>query len=156
MLITTLTIVHGLIAVALLGAVSHQAVAAGRQYPARGFLGRFRAVDPGAYTNAVVVLFVTTAFLGAILYPQYRLVVRPFLESADLRAANGAFEIKEQFAALGLGMLPAYWALWRRPLHADWTTARRGLTWFLTGIVWWNFIVGHILNNIQGLFLWNG
>ena len=84
-------------------------------------------------------------------------MVRPFLETADfVQAANGAFEIKEQLAALGLGMLPAYWVLWNKPTTAEWMTARKGLTWFLTAVVWWKFVVGHVLNNIQGLFTWTG
>jgi hypothetical protein len=30
--------------------------------------------------------------------------------------------------------------------------ARRYLTWILAFVIWWNFLVGHILNNIRGLF----
>jgi len=30
-------------------------------------------------------------------------------------------------------------------------TARRYLTWLLAFIVWWSFLVGHVLNNIKGL-----
>ena len=29
--------------------------------------------------------------------------------------------------------------------------ARRYLTWLLAFIVWWSFLVGHVLNNIKGL-----
>jgi hypothetical protein len=153
-MITVLLILHGLLAVALLGAITHQAFATTRRVPASeaNFIDRFRAVGAAAYANAVVVLFVVTCVGGALLYPPYRLDVRPTLEDLDLRAANGVFEIKEHLAAIGLGLLPAYWFFWRQPLTIDGVVARRYLTWMLALIVWWNFLVGHVLNNIRGLF----
>jgi hypothetical protein len=90
--------------------------------------------------------------MGAVLYPQYRAVVRPFLQQLDLRAANGAFELKEHFSALGLFVLPAYWASWRQPLNADYASARFWLTWVLAFIVWWNFMVGDLLVALKGFF----
>jgi len=67
-------------------------------------------------------------------------------------AANGIFEIKEHMAAVGLGMLPIYAVYWKAPLLAAHAATRRYLTWILTFLVWWNFLIGHILNNIKGLF----
>ena len=52
--------------------------------------------------------------------------------------------------AVGLGILPAYWHFWHQPLAADYQRTRAVLTIILGFIVWWSFIVGHILNNIQG------
>jgi hypothetical protein len=153
-MIVVLLIVHGLLAVTLLGAVTHQAlsVAPGRATAGpRSFLRRFRAVNAAAYSNAIVVLFVLTAIGGGLLYPQYRLDVRTALEDMQMRAANGVFEIKEHLAAIGLGVLPAYWLFWRQPLAPDQASARRYVTWLLAFVVWWNFLVGHILNNIKGL-----
>jgi hypothetical protein len=43
-------------------------------------------------------------------------------------------------------MLPAYWWSWRQP-ESSWRTP---LTAILAFIVWWNFLVGHVLNNIRG------
>ena len=40
----------------------------------------------------------------------------------------------------------------REPLAAEGAIARRYLTWILAFVIWWNFLVGHILNNIRGLF----
>lgn len=58
-----LLIVHGLLAVALLGAVTHQAI--GVLAPARGaaasFVGRMRAISAPAYVSAIIVLYVVTA-----------------------------------------------------------------------------------------------
>jgi hypothetical protein len=153
--ILALLILHGLIAVALIGAVSHQALAATARADARrrSFLSRFRVTDGALYANAVVALFVTVAVLGAILYPQYRTSVRPVLQEMDLRAANGVFELKEHFSALAFLLLPAYWAVWRQPLAPEYRLARQWLTWLLAGFVWWNFVVGEVLVALKGLVL---
>ena len=99
-------------------------------------------------------MFVVTAIGGALLYPRYRIDVRPALEDMRNAAANGVFEIKEHLIAIGLGLLPASWQVWRQPGHAqgvEATSARRAPTWLLAFFVWWGFIVGHVLNNIRGL-----
>src|SRR5258708_13787567 len=103
---TTLLIVHGLLAVALLGAITHQAAAvllpAAR--PAGSFTGRFRAVPAPGYANAVAVLYVLTAALGAILYAEYRITIRTLLEELQLPAPHGSFELKEHFTPIGFAM----------------------------------------------------
>ena len=58
---------------------------------------------------------------------------------------------KTALIAFGLGLLPAYWQVWRQPLVPEVASARRALTWLLAFFVWWGFIVGHVLNNIRGL-----
>jgi hypothetical protein len=153
-MIVVLLIVHGLVAVALLGAITHQALSVLPVAAAKGqrtFVDRFRGVNAPAYATPIVVLFVVAATLGALLYPQYRIDVRPALEDMRNSAANGVFEIKEHLIAIGLGLLPAYWQVWRQPFDPQSASARRGLTWLLAFFVWWSFIVGHVLNNIRGL-----
>ncbi len=152
-MIVLLLIVHGLLAVALLGAVTHQSVAT-LGSPASGsrpFISRFRSVHTPAFTNVIIILFVVTSLGGALLYPQYRLDVRTVLEDLQLREANGLFEMKEHFVAVGLGLLPLYWFVWRTPLDPAYAGARRAATCILAGIAWWSFLVGHVLNNIRGL-----
>ena len=154
-MMTALLIVHGLFAVALIGAVTHQAIAATlkrAQFRTRPSLARLRAADPTFYSGAVVILFLVVTIMGAVLYPRYRLVVRPIVQTMDLRAANGAFELKEHFSALGLLMLPAYWAVWRQALDKENQAARLWLTWLMAGFVWWNFIAGQLLVAIKGFF----
>ena len=154
-MIVVLLILHGLLAVALLGAITHQALSVSAPAPgANGrwsFLNRFRGVDATAYTSPIVVLFTVTAIGGGLLYPQYRIDVRPALEDTQNVAANGVFEIKEHLAAIGLGLLPAYWLFWRRPRTAETAAPRRYLTWLLAFFVWWSFLAGHVLNNIRGV-----
>ena len=150
---TTMLILHGLIAVALMGGITHQALAVA--WPARSadtFINSFRAVNGSRYTNANIVLYLVSGLLGAIIYPAYRLVVSPYLFSARLSAINGSFELKEQFAAIGVGLLPLYWLVWRTPLEAKYARTRVAVTLMLCFIVWYSFLVGHILNNVRGLF----
>jgi hypothetical protein len=154
-MMTALLILHGLLAVALLGAVTHQAFAVSvrrSEARTRTFFARFRATDASAYGTPVVVLFVAVAALGAVLYPRYRFLVRPLLQTLDLRSANGAFELKEHFSAIGLLLLPAYWASWKQPLAAEYESARLWLTWIIALTVWWNFVTGQVLVAIKGLF----
>src|SRR4051794_8479848 len=150
-MIVILLIAHALVAVTLVGAITHQTI--GVWLPARtrgdSFVGRVRAVSPASYANAIVVLYLTTVALGAIIYPSYRLNVRIVLEQMQLYAANGSFELKEHFVTLGLGMLPAYWYFWREG-GTDHARTRAALTALLAFVVWWSFVVGHVLNNIRG------
>ena len=152
---TTFLIIHGLVAVVLLGGLTHQAFAA--CWPAKqadGFLSSFRAVSGARYTNVNIALYLLSAVLGGVIYPTYRLYVRTYLEAARLWEINGSFEIKEQFTALGLLMLPAYWSSWRRTTGPEYLLLRRTMTWLIAFFAWWSFFVGHILNNIQGLSPW--
>jgi hypothetical protein len=148
-----LILLHGLLAVVLLGGITHQAVAVA--WPSRsksGIANAYRSTNSSVYTNANIVLYLATAILGGIIYPVYRVGVRTFLENARLMAATGSFELKEQFIAVGLGMLPLYWLLWNRPPESGARPARIAVTLILCAIVWYGFLVGHILNNIRGLF----
>ena len=151
-MITTLLIIHGLMAVALLGALTHQSLSV--WWPATkragSFLSAARAVSSSSYTNAIIVLFLITATLGGIIYPAYRLNIRVILQDYRLLVPEGSFELKEHFVTIGAGLLPAYWYFWRRPLSPDWAGTRAALTTILALIVWWAFLVGHVLNNIRG------
>jgi len=154
-MIVALLILHGLLAVFLLGAITHQALSVLTIAPAANsrwtFVHRFRGVDAMAYATPIVVLFAVTAIGGALLYPKYRIDVRPALEDTQNSAANGVFEIKEHLVAIGLGLLPVYWLFWRKQQGPEAAAARRYLTWLLAFFVWWSFIVGHVLNDIRGL-----
>lgn len=134
----------------LLGAVTHQALAVwlptkGQQ---PGWWQSLRAVHPERYVLAVIVLFCLTALLGAINYAPFRVFTRGEYLDAHAPWATGLFEVKEHASAIGLAVLPAYWAVWREPEEA---TARRAFTTILAAVAWWNFLVGHIVNNVRGL-----
>ncbi|MGE3643906.1 MAG: hypothetical protein AB7F96_08630 [Beijerinckiaceae bacterium] len=152
-MITFLLILHGLASVVLLGGLTHQALAA--IWPARagnGVVRSFRAVNAAVYTKANIVLYLATFVLGGLIYPAYRVAVRTWIERARLWPISGSFELKEQFVAIGLGMLPLYWWIWRQPLDTGLSSARAWVTGILCAVVWFSFLVGHVLNNVRGLF----
>lgn len=149
---TALLILHGLVAVALLGAITHQMLAAWAPSGPRprSFFGRFRAVQPAGYANAIVGLYVGAALLGAIVYLYFKVDVQPDLERDRHWHALGFFDLKEDFVAIGWGLLPAYWISWRHPFGHERSLTAAALTTILGFIVWWGFLVGHVVNDIMG------
>ncbi len=151
---TILLIIHGLLAVALLGALTHQAMSV--LIPVRhaaasaGFVTRFRAVPGAGYAAAVCVLWIVTFIFGAWIYTKYRIYVRVPIEQEGFWKTQGFFEMKEHLATIGLGLLPIYWYLWKNSQHADYDSARKWVTMYLAGGCWFNFLVGHIVNNVRG------
>lgn len=147
-----LLILHGLAGVALLGALTHQAVSSVLPGKAGGgFAKRYARVNARAFTNAVIVAYLITFALGAIIYPAYRLETRVAFEQMYLAWAVGIFELKEHWGAIGLALLPLYHILWMRSAEVDNRPGRVTVTFALTFIVWFDFVVGHVLNNIRGL-----
>jgi hypothetical protein len=147
---TILLIIHGLVAVALLGALTHQTLATWAPGRSGSFFSRFRHVPPASFANAVVILYVIAALLGAIVYLYFRVDIRPSLERAGHWPALGFFDIKEHFISIGAALLPAYWVCWRQPAGGALARTRAALTLILAFIVWWSFLVGHVINNTRG------
>jgi hypothetical protein len=153
---TILFIIHALCAVALLGALTHQAVAvllpvrqpAGMGAP--GFVTRFRGVHGPGYAVAVCVLWIVTFFFGAWIYTKYRMYVRIPIEQAGYWKTQGIFELKEHLAVIGLGALPIYWFFWKNARNTEYDSPRKWLTVTLAAFCWFMFLTGHILNNVRG------
>jgi hypothetical protein len=141
-----------LIAVALLGAITHQTLAVWATAGVRpsSFFGRFRSVPSARFANAVVVLYVVSTVLGGIVYLYFRVDIRPELESAGHWPALGFFDLKEHFVAIGLALLPAYWVCWQGAGIDAPAQSRIMLTTILAFIVWWGFLTGHVVNDIRG------
>jgi hypothetical protein len=150
-IVIVLLIVHGLCAVLLIGALTHQTIGTlWKSSKARpGFIAAVRSVRTNAYPNAVIAIYVATFLLGTLIYPHFRTHVRTIWD-ISMPPATGVFEIKEHFAAIGLAILPAYRYTWTESTQAP-ALLRRVLTLMLTVIVWYNFLTGHILNNVRGL-----
>jgi hypothetical protein len=148
-----LLLLHATASVFLLGAITHQAVSA--WWPARPqpvtFFSAFRNVTASRYATPIVLLYLLMIGTGALLYPPFRLNVREALLDTEIPWATGLFELKEHFAAVGLGILPAYWLLWRKSAEVENGSPRKLLTAFLCLASWWNFLVGHVVNNLKGL-----
>src|SRR4029078_3517730 len=112
---TILVILHGLVAVALLGAITHQTLAvwAPSGAPPRSLFGRFRAVLSAAFVNAIIILYLVTALLGAVVYLYFKVRIQPDLERDRDWSALGLLELKEDFLAIGFGFVPAYLGVWQ-------------------------------------------
>jgi hypothetical protein len=152
---TIFLIIHGLLAVTLLGALTHQAMAV--VMPVRqvagggpGFVTRFRAVTGPAYATAVCVLWILTWLMGAWIYTKYRIYVRIPIEQAGYWKTQGFFELKEHAVTIGMCLLPAYWYFWKNARVAEYDNVRKWLTVLLAAYVWFAFLVGHIVNNVRG------
>ena len=122
--------------------------------PVRGrpdsFFRRFRAVPSASYASATVILYAISTLLGGTLYLDFRVDIRLGLERAGHWPALGLFDLKEHFVSIGLALLPAYWLCWRRPSADQSSRMAAALTLILAFIVWWSFLIGHVLNNIRG------
>ena len=153
---TILSIVHALLAVALLGALTHQAAAVfapPRAGNTGGFVTHFRSVSGPRYATAVCVLWVLTFILGGWIYAKYRIYVRIPIEQEGFFKTLGAFELKEHLTTIGLGLLPFYWHLWKNARNAAIDSARKWLTVVLAAICWYAFLTGHVVNNTRGFGL---
>ena len=151
---TILLIIHGLLAVTLLGALTHQAMSAAMPVRsvagAPGIVTRFRSVNGAGYATAIVVLWILTFLMGAWIYTKYRIYVRIPIEQAGYWKTQGFFDFKEHVATLGLGLLPAYWFLWKNTQNPDYDNARKWATVVLAAMCWFLFLVGHVINNVRG------
>ena len=147
---SALLVVHALAAIALLGATTHDAVLV------IGFLrSRFgRAGLERLYVRIQLVAYLATFALGAVIYPAYRIYVRAAVFDRWAPWASNLFDIKENFAALGLPVVVAYaWLRSRfdprkdvawRPLYAV-----LGLT--AAALVWFQAVAGLVLVAERGL-----
>jgi hypothetical protein len=153
---TLLFIVHALLAVALLGALTHQAAAVltpSSTGDAGGFVRRFRSVSAPSYATVVCLLWVLAFIFGGWIYAKYRIYVRIPIEQEGFYKTLGAFELKEHLSSIGLGLLPFYWHLWKNAGNTTYASARKWLTILLAAICWYSFLSGHIVNNVRGFGL---
>jgi hypothetical protein len=158
---SVIMIVHLLLAITLLGALTHQAVAI--LWPARpvapvpggpagpSFGRAYRGVRVQLYTNIVICVYLMTAFFGALMYGPYRLTILPYFYGHGLKLFGGVFELKEHFVVIGLALLPVYWYLWKKVPLNEQVAWRSAVTAILAVFVWYSFLVGHVLNNLRGL-----
>ena len=130
-------IIHGLLAVALLGALTHQAMAVTMpvRQAAGDFVERFRAVPAACYATAVCMLWVMAFIIGAWIYTKYRIYIRISVEETGYSKTQGVFELKEHPASIGMGVLPAYWYFWKNARDPRYDSARKWLTVTLAGNV---------------------
>ena len=116
-----------------------------------GIVTRFRSVQGAGYAAAVCLLWIVVYFFGSWLYTKFRMYVRIPIEAQGFWKTQGVFDLKEHVASIGLGLLPIYWFFWKNARNPEYDSARKWLTVVLAAMVWYMFLVGHILNNVRGL-----
>ena len=77
------------------------------------------------FANAIIVLYLTSALLGAVVYLYFKVDIQPDLERDRHWHALGFLDLKEDFIVIGLGALPAYWFCWCRSLIVNIITYAR-------------------------------
>ena len=100
-------IIHGLLAVTMLGALTHQVMSV--LAPVRqgagpgGIVTRFRAVQGAGYATAVCVLWVLTYIFGAYIYTKYRMYIRIPIEAQGYWKTQGVFDLEQISFCLNRG-----------------------------------------------------
>src|SRR6476660_3875257 len=87
---------------------------------------------------------------GSVDLHQAPIYLRIPIEQAGYWKTQGFFELKEHAATLGLGLLPIYWYIWKNVHDPEYDGVRKSITALLAFICWFNFLVGHVLNNVRG------
>ena len=133
-----LLILHALFAMALLGSTTHDAILC------IGFLrGRFgRRKLERIYALIASCCYAATFLVGSILYPTYRVRVRAAYFDRALPWASNLFDVKENWAAIGLAASLGLLLLSRSvepqrerfivPLYAFLSITACAIAWFAT------------------------
>jgi hypothetical protein len=119
-----LLVLHALVAAALVGASTHQAVVSVQLVRGRLHLRRLART----YAWIVAATFAASFALGLLMYPAFRFKVRGLYLDRNAPWASNLFDFKEALAALALPLVVALFFVGRRiepqsdrgllPLHA--------------------------------------
>ena len=121
-----------------------------RRGPARFVLRPLSRRTVRPFANAIVVLYAVSAMLGGIMYLDFRVDVRPTLSGPATGRYSGLFDLKEHFISIGVALCrPTGFAGGGR-VTSEPARTRATLTSILAFIVWWGFLIGHVMNNIMG------
>lgn len=144
-----LVLLHAAAAIVLIGATTHHLLIA-----LRYLRGRFQLRLGRIYAATLAVAYGVTFLLGSLAYPAFRYHVRGlYLDRYEPWASN-LFDIKENFAALGLPLVVTILVLSRildpkadRPL----LRAYAATSILLAAIVWFAVISGLIVTMTRGV-----
>jgi hypothetical protein len=144
-----LVLLHAAASVVLVGACTHHFLIA------LGYLrGTYKVKLGRIYAAIIVVAYPATVLLGALAYPTYRYHVRGLYFDRHAVWASNLFDIKENFASIGLPLVVGAFVLSRvlvpredRALRAPYFAAVA-----LTAlIVWFNVVSGILLTMERGV-----
>ncbi len=144
-----IVLVHAAAAIVLVGASTHNFLVT------LGYLrGRYKARLGRIYAAIILWAYGITFVFGSLAYPTYRYFVRGLYLDRYATWASNLFDIKENFAALGLPLVIGAFVLSRtmnpqedRPLLSGYAVMVFGTT----AIVWFNVISGLLITMTKGV-----
>jgi hypothetical protein len=145
----TLLVLHALVALALGGASTHLALVSLRLLRGHQGLARLARI----YAQVVSVTFVAAFAVGLLLYPSFRYHVRGLYLDRHAPWASNLFDLKENFAALGLPCAIGLFFIGRR---LDPAREPGMIRWFAFASVWtWLTVVfgvvsGLVVTSVKG------
>ncbi len=135
-----LVLLHAVSAMVLVGASTHATVVT-----VGTMRGRSRERLARLYASVVAIAYLTTMLLGALAYPTYRYRVRGLYFDRYAAWASCLFDIKENFATLGLPLVLGALFL-RRSISLESERHLLGVYAFLvvtsTAIIWFDVLSG--------------
>jgi hypothetical protein len=140
---------HLLVTFVLVGAMTHNLIIVIGYL--RGKFGRQKL--EWIYVRVSLWAYSIVYFIGALIYPAYRIYIRHDYFDPKLPWATGLFETKEHWGAVGLAMFFVYYLLRRsfQPAEErDKLYLYFPLCLLLNVIVWYKVIVGCYLTILKG------
>ena len=137
---TLLIIAHAAAAIVLIGASTHNAIVA-----LQLLRGRYNARLGRIYGTVVAISYGVTFALGAITYPAFRVLVRGGYLDEHAPRAVVVFDMKENFAALGLAIACAVFVMSRVVTSKNdrcFVIATIAFAVAIAAIVWFNLFSG--------------
>jgi hypothetical protein len=116
--------------------------------------GRYKKLDyEKGVSRTGYLFFLLTFFLGAVIYPAFRVYVRADYFDPELRYGTGLFEIKEHLAFFTFLVYTAFIALGRTDFRKEPAMFRPYLTLATIGVVsiWVLVILGFTIATLKSL-----
>ena len=144
-----LVLLHAAAAIVLIGAVTHHAIVAVRYLRGKPKLRLGRI-----YAAIIAISYAITFAFGLLVYPTFRYHTRAlYLDRYERWAAN-LFDMKENFAALGILLVIAMFVLSRRMDPAEdklLVGPYVGFALITAAIVWFDVISGLLITMTRGV-----
>ena len=144
-----LVVLHAMAAIVLVGAVTHHAIIS------VGYLrGKYKLRLGRIYAATIAVTYGVTFVLGLFAYPTFRYHTRALYLDRYERWASNLFDMKENFAALGLPLVIATLVLSRRlqPKEDKLLVGPYvGFALLTCAIVWFSVISGLLITMTKGV-----
>jgi hypothetical protein len=130
---------HAAAAIVLIGASTHQSLAA-----IAALRGAPRPRGIRAYGATTAIAYLVCFVFGLVVYPTFRVEVRGLWLDRHAVWASNLFDMKENLAALGLPLVAGAWLLGRK-LEEDRVVTYAACVFLTTAIVWFDVISGLLI-----------